>query len=108
VAGRRHRAGKGPITSCSSPPGRIEGFNRARYTRNGLPLWLLIVCDAVEDGDEGHGDRASHVFPTSPADQGRIADVPRQTGFAFQAGPFSEVWLFSSFTGQRHRPHPQG
>lgn len=79
-----------------------------KYDLAGLPLWLLIICDAVDDGGESHGDLASHVFPRNKDEKEQLADVLRQTGFDFHAGPFSEVWLFSSFTGERFRLHPTG
>jgi hypothetical protein len=78
------------------------------YTLGGLPLWLLIVCDAVECGGDSHGDLSSHIFPRNEVEADRIADVLRQTGFDFQTGPFTEVWLFSDFTRERRRLHPPG
>lgn len=76
------------------------------YTLAGLPLWLLIVCESIEDGCESHGDLASHIFPRNEAEQDHLTDVLRQTGFDFQKGPFAEVWLFSQFSGERRRLHP--
>ena len=76
------------------------------YALGGLPLWLLIVCDAVEDGGESHGDLSSHIFPRNEAEEDHLDDVLRQTGFNFQDGPFTQVWLFSNFTKERRRLHP--
>jgi hypothetical protein len=78
------------------------------YALGGLPLWLLIVCETVDNGGESHGDLSSHVFPRDEAEQDLLTDLLRQTGFEFPAGPFSQVWLFSSFTGGRLRLHPPG
>jgi hypothetical protein len=75
------------------------------YALGGLPLWLLIICDAVDDGRESHGDLASHIFPCSEASKEQMSDVLRQTGFDLKTGPFSQVWLFSCFTRNRHRLH---
>lgn len=102
-------------TSCLGP--EVGEFKRIledkakaakEYTWGSLPLWLLIACDALEDGGEARGDLASHIFPRNGAEQDQIADVLKQTGFDFQTGPFSEVWLFSCFTGERYRLHPPG
>jgi hypothetical protein len=79
-----------------------------KYTLGGLPLWLLIVCDTVEDGVESHGDLASHIFPRNGAEQDHLTDVLRQTGFDFHNGPFEQVWLFSHFSRGRRRLHPPG
>ena len=76
------------------------------YTLGCMPLWLLVVCDSVDDGGESHGDLTSHIFPRNEAEADQLRDVLRQTGFDFQAGPFAEVWLFSNFGMQRLRLHP--
>jgi hypothetical protein len=76
------------------------------YMLGGLPLWLLIICGAVDDGGESHSDLASHIFPRNEAEEDQLDDVLRQTGFDFQAGPFAQVWLFSNFTKERRRLHP--
>jgi hypothetical protein len=76
------------------------------YTLGSMPLWLLIVCDAVDDGGESHGDLASHIFPRNEAEDEQLDDVLQQTGFDLQTGPFAEVWLFSNFTKERRRLHP--
>lgn len=77
-----------------------------KYTLGGLPLWLLIVCDAIDDGGESKGDLASHIFPRNEAEEDQLDDVLGQTGFDFQAGPFAQVWLFSNFTKERRRLYP--
>jgi hypothetical protein len=76
------------------------------YMLDSMPLWLLIVCDAVDDGGESHGDLSSHIFPRNDAEGDQLDDLLRQTGFDFRGGPFAEVWLFSNFTKERRRLHP--
>ena len=49
------------------------------YTLGTLPLWLLIVCESLDDGDAASGDLASHIFPRNEAEQGQLTDVLRRT-----------------------------
>jgi hypothetical protein len=38
------------------------------YNLGGVPLWLLIVCDINDDGDQVKGDLSSHIFPRNEAE----------------------------------------
>jgi hypothetical protein len=69
------------------------------YELGGAPLWLLVVCEL-------QGDLQSHIFPRSSDDLARLLAKIEETGFDFQSGPFSNVWLLSAFTGERLRVHP--
>jgi hypothetical protein len=71
------------------------------YDLGGAPLWLLIVCEVF-------GDLQSHIFPRTDADVAQLHAALEQTGFDFQGGPFSEVWLLSEFANCRLRLHPRG
>lgn len=86
----------------------LEGKAKAatEYTLNGMPLWLLILCDAVDDGGEAHGDLTSHIFPCDDGDEELLAAALTTSGFDFENGPFREIWLFSCFNGNRLRIHP--
>jgi hypothetical protein len=70
-----------------------------KYSLGMAPLWLLVVCATGSD-------LQSHIFPTNPADRERLAEVVRQTGFDFAAGPFTEVWLLSAQGAGRIRLYP--
>lgn len=69
------------------------------YDLGSRPLWLLVVCEVV-------GDLQSHIFPRNEGELTQLVIAVEDTGFDFQKGPFSEVWLFSSFGGERLRLHP--
>ena len=70
-----------------------------KYTLNGAPPWLLIVCEVP-------GDVQSHIFPTDAAKRRHLHETIRDTGYDFGNGPFSQVWLFSAFSGSRLQLFP--
>lgn len=77
------------------------------YSVAGLPLWLLIVCDVIDDGAESHGDLASHIFPSGEAERDELMEKLEEAGFCFESGPFTQVWLFSSFMRRRLQLYPR-
>jgi hypothetical protein len=69
------------------------------YQLDGARLWLLLVSEV-------DGDLQSHIFPRTDDDMAGLRAAVEATGFDFQNGPFSEVWLLSAFSGGRLRLHP--
>lgn len=65
----------------------------------GVPLWLVIVCDMLND-------MTSHLFPTNKEDREELFRAMRESGYDFSSSAFTEIWLYSDFSGHKLRLFP--
>ena len=66
---------------------------------SGLPLWLVIVSDLLND-------LTSHLFPSNEEDREELFKAVRESGYDFSSSAFTEIWLYSEFSGQKLRLFP--